>query len=381
MQFQTGRTSVFIARLSRYIRAVQLNDVLAATALAFLLAACSQESLIPVENTQLLAKRDTTVILDEEVGDTVGILYTGCGGLVIGDRNSAILMDPYYSPHRISFPNIFGISASKENERRVLDTIRRKLIDPGKIGTVLISHSHYDHLENLPGLLQNGSIRKPAHVVGSISASVTVRHFLEGHGFTDIEGLAAAGRWIGAAPGMSVLPIRSSHAPHFHFGITAMKGNTDPGDFERFTHAYEKTRPLAWKEGGTYSYLVDIFSGKPKKKLRLFIQESASEAPSGLPPPGELKDPVDVAILCFASHGYVKFYPDSVLNYLKPKKTLIIHWEDFFEDMYAENPNVVKLSSEARFVEKLRTVRWVNDVPLSRFFIMPRPLTCVRVAY
>lgn len=317
------------------------------------------------------------------------ILYTGCGGLLIEHGTDVLMTDPYYTSHRPK--QVFNkIHPDSSNLKKVMERVVNAGIDPKKITTVLISHSHYDHLEDLPGLLAGKHLATKVKLIGSKSTSCTVTNFLAGHEFINVDSTcylqgkpkAEEASWLKISDRIRILPIHSQHADHFYGGISRMSGLTICKNFENYTKPNDETVTDHWREGGTFSFLIDLINDD-KKTLRIFIQTSSCSPPSGFPPPEDLKEKsVDLAILCVASHAYADKYPNELLSHIKPRQVALIHWEDFFfKSMYVPDPKNVALTAIAPFMKKMRKHYKVDAEHLKDSIVMPRPLTLVEWIY
>jgi hypothetical protein len=338
----------------------------------------------------LLIKKDTSIRLGGTSTHSLKLLYTGCGGLVISSGANVLMTDPYYTGHSFFHAPFGHIRIDSNNTNKVLDSIRSKIADPKKINHVLVSHSHYDHLEDLPWLLDKRKLSDTAKIIGSPSASCMVQQFMGAATFTNADSSvhlqnparASSGKWIKLSETMRVMPIEAQHAPHLGC-VHMMKHCTYCPNFENRKNASSKTRALNWREGRTYSFLLDIWDASKRDTLRIFIQTSSCNPPFGFPPATELgKKKVDVAILCVASYAWVNNYPEAILSLLKPKQTILVHWEDFFKDMYVDHPKGVSGTRFKPFMKRLRRHYNVpNNDSLRKHLVMPEPLRLLEIRY
>lgn len=357
----------------------------------FILSFSCIRKITTTRGKDLLVKHETSIQLNTTFNKNVKVLYTGCGGLVISNGTSAVMTDPYYTGHNALHSPFGKIKIDTTKTDTVFKTISEKLLDPKLIKTVLVTHSHYDHLEDLPYLLSRNKLADSVKVIGSESTLFSIHNFLKSPAtFTNADKHLYSQKpngqeklnWINLPGNMRVLPIESQHAPHLYC-IKLMRGSTKNKKFEKRTDPKSKTKALQWKEGSTYSFLLDIFDVKKKDTLRIFIQTSACNPPYGFPPVAEIgKKKVDLAILCVASYAYVDNYPEALLSLIRPQKTILIHWDDFFTEMYSAKTKSVAGTNMLSFMKRLRKHYHVKDnKALDSFFVMPVPLTVLEVKY
>lgn len=352
----------------------------------WLLSGCFSYGVHKWRRAGLIPKSDTiTIDLPALKELKAKILYTGCGGLVISSGNEALMTDPYYTGHHIL--NVFWKKIDPKNDERVLKRTGT-IIDPKKINAVFVAHSHYDHIEDLPYLLKNKKLGDSVSVYGDSSTHCTINKFLQaGQTFVNADGWAYSHsgqqnsyKWINVAPHIKVLPIESSHAPHW-YKLRFMRGSTCKNGIPHFSEPHNRSNGFRWKEGKVYSFLVDFTDDAGNIQLRIFLQSSSCLPPKGFPPPEELRrKKVDVAFLGMASANYVKPYPRDLIKTLDPDKIVLIHWEDFFRDMYNKNLRSVKLTNPYRFFRRLRRCyNYRKTSQLREKIVMPAPLSIINI--
>jgi hypothetical protein len=353
--------------------------------LAIIFAACSKKinhrnfpaaEIIPSANKHILDIMHT--------GEPVQVAYLGCGHLAIQYQNEVILIDPFFSTQGFTKTKIQTDAAAFKKYKTLL---KENGFDLSKTKSVWVAHTHYDHMMDLPIMLSTQAIPNGAAIYGNSFGDDILGNFISGqyHALEPSEvydpGKNAAGKWFEAAPAVRVLPILSDHAPHYKFlgiPIHLMQGNVDASYFHStLKEAGSKTKRGRWKEGTTYSYLIDFLDGETIA-TRIFVQTSGSHFPLGKPPVEELKKrKVDVAFLCTASAAYVKPYPIEILNVLKPQKTVFIHWEDFFrKPLDFDGARFVRFSN---FRKLNRTLENGGYDLNPKDYVMPRPGTFLSI--
>ena len=113
----------------------------------------------------------------------------------------------------------------------------------------------------------------------------------------------AAGR-----PAFRLWSIPSRHAPHFDHYVWGRGFVTAPWTTPWEEHAVDDLR-----DGGTWAFLIDLLdptNGQPR--FRLYYQDSANDVDQGWPsaPGPQDERPIDLAVLCVASHQFVTAAPE-----------------------------------------------------------------------
>jgi glyoxylase-like metal-dependent hydrolase (beta-lactamase superfamily II) len=361
------------------------------TCLVLLMLASCTHRITKRHGRELLQETNAVIAVRTDTTEHINILYTGCGGMAIVAGNEAVLVDPYSTPHGILKARFGHVQPDPANTHTVL-TWLNALTSTLNIRAVLVTHSHIDHMEDLPLLLRNDLLPRDVKIVGSPTARCILRGQLHRATFYNADSVrhdprhdrGDSTRWLTLTPNIRVLPIESMHSPHI-FGYLAMgcpKNNVHCcPDMDGIDSPDQRTRGNDWKVGRVYSYLVDI--ARNGKTIRLFVQTSASSPPFGLPPQAELeKRPVDLAAYCMALFHNVKRYPGRVDSVVHATRSLIIHWENFGKPFLYETPRSVTATSPHRFMKALQRSRGVNTVAaLKPYFMMPRPGVVLRVCY
>ena len=316
--------------------------------------------------------KDTSVnVADGELNFT--IQYTGCGGLVLQKENSAIMIDPFFSNQRVMRigSSLFGrghlgkrkLSSDERMIATGLKTVERQIDDLQNVTTILSAHSHYDHLMDVPAIFDR--LKKQPMVYLNRSGFNTCYNVIDTNKMKLLEDhmttqevnrppivLDIAGGTV------HIYPILAEHNPHFKYVKFFSGGKTTP--VEDYTTAYGRTRANDWLEGNVFSFLIDYVDQAGKIEFRIFIQSSSCNPPSGVPPQSLLKGrAVDVALLGLVSFHFSTEYPCTLLEALRPKEVVWIHWEDFFR-RYTKEPKTVRGTDVIKFFELPCVDRYKN---------------------
>jgi L-ascorbate metabolism protein UlaG (beta-lactamase superfamily) len=334
------------------------------------------------------------VRLDSNRKGLFKLVYLGSGSVVLAMSNGeAVLTDPFYSNTSLLKTGFGHIQTQPENVIFATNKIKNAGIDLHRIHSVLVAHTHYDHLLDVPYLLKNNLLDSNyVKVYGSVSTKNVLQKFAKPHQLVTIEDSAfyQFGKrsrqhgWFWLSKNIRMLPIEARHAAHFKvLGVRLkfLNGMVGAGGIKNFEHPLSPTKSSHWREGNTYAYLID-YMVNDTIVYRTFIQTSSCACPYGFPPEAELeKKAVDLAILGVASANMVKpqNYPQLHLKWLKPKHIVLVHWEDFFQD-YQKNyrsktAKTVAITNFGRFFENLNIA---ND-SLKASLAMPLPGTVFEI--
>lgn len=321
--------------------------------------------------------------LDESLG--LRVHYLGCGGVYIVDQKDGILIDPFFSNYKFLQTRLKKMVPQKNDIKYGFNRID----DLHKSKAIFISHSHYDHLFDTPYIVEN-HIKRAIDVYGSSSTKNILKSVLDSNYLNVLPNPAVClndsvvdHNWIAVGENYRVLPIQSEHGPHFRLLVPFKLFSGEVDDvIKGYNHSTAKTGANKWKEGNTYSFLIDKLSNG-KTVFRIFIQSSASKPTLGFPPQHILdQKKVDLAIIGAASFSYIKGknYPWRLIKYLEPKQLLICHWEDFFRP-YQESPKrFVRFTNFKKFLYQLdQEYRKLYSNTDEKTYFLAEPRTIIHI--
>ncbi|PCI78894.1 MAG: hypothetical protein COB20_06025 [SAR86 cluster bacterium] len=295
---------------------------------------------------------------------SVKLHYLGVGGLMIEVEGKRLLTAPFYSNPSF-WRNIPGISLAR-NSKRISNLFPGHLRDAqtnpeNRVGTIIAGHSHYDHLLDVPFIMEN--YLHEARFVGSETAVAIISDQL---GFDcNLNGsrtiAAKESQWMDMGDGIFIYSIPTTHAPHF-WSFTAQTGKYKCGKPLNIRTAWD------WKMGDVYAYLIDFRDDEGNVLLRAYYQDTASDPGKGKVPDEMISQRgIDVAVIVMAGFSKAGDYPRSVIENTRATLTVVGHWEDFFHKL--SNPfRVSPGSNQLEYVGRLEASlsenqSWVMTMP------------------
>jgi len=272
--------------------------------------------------------------------DSVEITFLGVGGFLVRHRGEAVLMAPHFTRPG-GYRTLVNLRAApdtarinREMERLLPDSLRRQ------VRAILVGHSHYDHLMDVPHVVHRFFADRPVRVYGNDAMVATLWYDpwlrermmgVEGRMGTHLR----PGAWtVPEGSRIRFMPLRSEHAPHLARRVRFIRPRPT------VLRATPPERPWEWVQGQPLAYLVDFLDDEGQVVFRLHYQDSASRPPLGfIPPlpPGE-RAPLDVALLTGANFDQAAGYPDGLIAAARPRQVVLGHTDDFIFGHFAAVP-------------------------------------------
>lgn len=259
--------------------------------------------------------------------DSLELTYLGVGGFLLRRQGQAIMTAPSFT-HRGLLRTMLPWPFQYLSDTALIDA-RLRGLGVDDVSAILVGHSHYDHLADVPYVARRWTPRATIH------GSRTMAHTLAGdaalrsrtHGVADsAAGPTKPGRWIyPPGGGVRFMAIESSHAPNLGRFTFA------EGHLERDRTSLPRTA-RGWLEGEVYAYLIDVIAPDSTPVFRIYYQDAAADSQHvGIPmtAAADLR-PIDIAIMTVGNYQAVANNPQVLIESVKPTFVILSHWEDFF---------------------------------------------------
>lgn len=281
----------------------------------------------------------------ESPNPVVDVRYLGASGLYLRWGDDSVLLGPFFSNPGLLHA-LFG------HWRADAAAVERGLagIDVAKVEGILAGHSHYDHIGDLPVVLDKTAAarvfvnRSGAHALAPYAAART----------TALE--EGAGQWVWLTRSGERRPIRffavvSSHAPaidHLRWAPGSVRKDWREPWSGRYFHDL--------REGQTFALVIDLMAADlATVRYRIYYQDAANRQGIGEPPSFPDGHPYDLAVLCIASYDKAPGQPAALLRVLRPRHVLVAHYDDFFRKQ-TRPVRFVNLLTDAKVERYLETI-------------------------
>lgn len=302
------------------------------------------------------------------------VRYLRAGGVYFEWYGRALMTAPFASNYPILANRNLTRYRVRDQQRRCGDPFRTLLdqrVKPDqsaidfvlghdmrleRVQALLVGHSHYDHLGDVPDLMLRKLPRATLYANQSAKNMLAGEPHLEGR----VVALSERSGWLRADPGAaaSVIrfrPIRSGHAPN-----VALLGQTfswASGSVDQpWSNPLSAHRTGELKGGTTYAFLIDFLDPEDSSRIvfRVHYQDAASIAPEGYPSKELLAERgVDLEVVTMPGRESLPpshdRYPQGVLRHNRARHALVIHYESFFHPVLeGERPADVRLLDTLR---------------------------------
>jgi len=288
---------------------------------------------------------------DEKViSNQLRIEFNGVATFYMQHKGSAVLTDPF-----ISNPSFGKVTFGKIKSDSLL--LNRYAPKTYNIKLVSMGHTHYDHILDLPYFIPK--LKEETKMVGSKNTVAIANTLNTKQAAIDIGALKTTnetiGKWIYATDStVRIMAIQSAHLPHI-----ARK---------HLYHGHYTIAPENFPQKGKYflqdetlAYLIDFLNASLQPEKRIYFSSSAVSYPNGFFPAEILSEKaVDVAILSAALSQKAEDYPTALLKFLKPEKTIICHWENFFRNR-DKKLKAVSLTRHYKFQKALDELKTITE--------------------
>ncbi len=254
------------------------------------------------------------------------VRFLGVSGLYLEWGEVSLLAGPFFTNPGIGRVLFGSVPSGQEALEEVAAGLQG--IDLDALDAVLVGHSHYDHLADVPRVAELAphlraervlANREAARLLAAWEIDVEV-----------VEDVAAAGyrpvNEAGEELPIRIHPLPATHAPHL--GERCF-GCGESG--RRWTDT--KPRLRQFHAGVAHAYVIDLLAEDLETvRFRIYYQDTASPlCVEGEPCRfDELAEaPVDLAVLAMASYHRVEGQPADLLERLEPRHVLLAHYETF----------------------------------------------------
>jgi hypothetical protein len=260
---------------------------------------------------------------DSRADDAMYVQWLGVSSWIVSRGSDAVVVDPFFS--RTSFLSVMVSSAFRGllgNFGYDVERIKDVLPDlPENTKFVLLGHSHYDHLMDVPYYILRESRPNVTYV-----GSDTARNILLGFKPNQLDFLVPQDGEQTQKGRVRITTFASDHAPHI-FGLKFMAGEIRKPLVSPPTYAGQ------YVEGTTLIYFIDFLDENNRVSWRVFVNGAASsrEGTKALHRHQSFlqEHATNVAILCVPGWDKVDDYPNSILRLIDPDHVVLSHYDDF----------------------------------------------------
>ena len=193
------------------------------TLILFLLVSLHSLAKPPIKylkNGVAINKCNVCYPIKSNIQDSLHILYLGCNNVMMKYKNEQVMFDPFFSYQALKRVGMGSIQFDKRAIHLGLERIEQAGFDLKKVKDIFISHGHYDHVFDLPYLINHNEFINPIKLHCNSSVQNELIKFKDRIRFITNQSPGSESNaydenlWQNISEHIRVLPLRSSHAPH-----------------------------------------------------------------------------------------------------------------------------------------------------------------------
>jgi hypothetical protein len=274
------------------------------------------------------------------------VRYLRCGGVYFEWQGQALLTAPFATNYPLTnlvppayrfgpndgprFLPLQRVSYDRRAIARVLEGLPL-----ARIGAILVGHSHYDHIGDLPPVAA-ATPRARIYVNDSGAKILAGEPELRGR-VRSVQNERGFEKACATEPCLiRFASIPSEHAPNVR--VAGLDLAWQPGEVRRpFSSRLQGHRLTELREGQTLAFVIDFLDPNDPARVafRVHYQDAASTPPRGYPTDDMLRERgVDLALVTMPGRETLPdgedAYPVGLLRRTGARHALVIHYEDFF---------------------------------------------------
>lgn len=299
--------------------------------------------------------------------DSVQVVFLGVGGLLIRWQGVAVLTAPLYSNPTAGE---LALSTIHTDRQRVDELLRDDIHDLSTVRAILVGHSHYDHLMDVPYVALKRAVS--AEVIGNdamVKLLAPIADRLGPRRLVSLEGQGPSSYHLVPGTRIRVRAVRSIHSPQITKALLADIVSFPDVTLWRGEDELPRqslpSRAGDWTCGTPQAFVIELLEADSDTvAFRIYYQDSPSFPPYGYPDWPKNTAAYDLVLLCTGGATGVSYrgFPADIVSYLHPRFVMGIHWEDFLNPRALPVPGATAVREEIPFAPGVSEEHFLNAV-------------------